>query len=78
MCETCQDNSPSIIKFFTWVTARDKTVPTIDNYWAYLYVNSYGSSQVKITYWKDDTYLKGMGIVILLINKDATLYFTVA
>ena len=67
---------PKIAKFFQWVTANSYSISssTSDNYWAYIYVNSYGSSQLKITYWKDATYLKGMSVVIILVKSSSDPY----
>ena len=64
-------NTPHMVYFFQWITAYDiPNTKIYDNYWAYLYVYFVTSSaNLRITYTKDATYLKGMRINILLTNK---------
>ena len=62
------------------MTAEDYNMNgfTRDNYWAYIQFSYYSSITLKITYWRDVTYLKGMSIHILLVNTEATFKYTVA
>ena len=69
---TFSSNPPKIVPFFQWITATYSTF-NYNNYWSWISASSYGSSQVRISFFDDSTYRKGMSIVVLLINTQASI-----